>query len=64
YAPFTSRIDWEIARWAKMRGPGSTAVSELLQIEGLVSLLGLSYTNSRELNAIVDAQLTSGRPRF
>ncbi|KAI0350324.1 hypothetical protein OH77DRAFT_1593589, partial [Trametes cingulata] len=64
YAPFTSRIDWEVARWAKMRGPGSTAVSELLQIENLVSILGLSYTNSRELNAIVDSQLTSGRPRF
>ncbi|KAI0348786.1 hypothetical protein OH77DRAFT_1440804, partial [Trametes cingulata] len=37
YAPFTSRIDWEVARWAKMRGPGSTAVSELLQIENLTS---------------------------
>ncbi|KAI0353815.1 hypothetical protein OH77DRAFT_1406272 [Trametes cingulata] len=64
YAPFTSRIDWEVARWAKMRGPGSTAVSELLKIEGLVSLLGLSYTNSRELNEIVDTHLASGRPRF
>ncbi|OJT06023.1 hypothetical protein TRAPUB_1712, partial [Trametes pubescens] len=34
YAPFISRMDWEFARWAKNRGPGSTAVSELLQIEG------------------------------
>lgn len=33
YAPFASRIDWEVARWAKTRGPGSTAVSELLAIE-------------------------------
>lgn len=33
YAPFASRTDWEIARWAKLRGPGSTAVSELLSIE-------------------------------
>lgn len=33
YAPFTSRIDWEVAKWAKMRGPGSTAVTELLQID-------------------------------
>ncbi|CDO71997.1 hypothetical protein BN946_scf184943.g32 [Trametes cinnabarina] len=64
YAPFVSRIDWEVARWAKMRGPGSTAVSELLQIEELVSLLGLSYKNCRELNTIVDEKLTSGRPRF
>ncbi|KAI0634264.1 hypothetical protein C8Q77DRAFT_1072903 [Trametes polyzona] len=64
YAPFTSRIDWEVARWAKMRGPGSTAVSELLQIEELVSLLSLSYKNSRELNTIIDEKLSSSRPRF
>lgn len=32
YAPFVSRIDWEVARWAKLRGPGSTALTELLQI--------------------------------
>lgn len=32
YAPFTSKVDWEFARWAKMRGPGSTAVTELLSI--------------------------------
>lgn len=35
YAPFISRIDWEMAKWAKLRGPGSTAFSELLQIEGV-----------------------------
>lgn len=33
YAPFTSRLDWEIAQWAKLRGPGSTAFSDLLAIE-------------------------------
>lgn len=27
YAPFKSRLDWEIARWAKLRGPSSTAIS-------------------------------------
>ncbi|KAI0633956.1 hypothetical protein C8Q77DRAFT_1193668 [Trametes polyzona] len=64
YAPFASRIDWQVARWAKMRGPGSTAVSELLEIEELVSLLGLSYKNSRELNKIIDEKLASSRPRF
>ena len=35
WAPFKSRIDWEVARWAKMRGPGSTAFSDLLGIEGV-----------------------------
>ncbi|KAI0629564.1 hypothetical protein C8Q77DRAFT_1065168 [Trametes polyzona] len=64
YAPFVSRLDWEVARWAKMRGPGSTALSELLEIESLVSLLGLSYKNPRELNKIIDDDLSSPRPRF
>ncbi|KAG9315400.1 hypothetical protein JVU11DRAFT_4549 [Chiua virens] len=35
YWPFTSQLDWEVAHWAKMRGPGSTAVSELLSINGV-----------------------------
>lgn len=35
YAPFQSRIDWEIAKWAKLRGSGSTAFSDLLAIEGV-----------------------------
>ncbi|TFK86346.1 hypothetical protein K466DRAFT_576448 [Polyporus arcularius HHB13444] len=64
YAPFLSHLDWEVAKWAKMRGPGSTAVTELLQIKDLVTLLGLSFKNTNELNAIIDEQLTSGRPRF
>ncbi|TFK85635.1 hypothetical protein K466DRAFT_601004 [Polyporus arcularius HHB13444] len=64
YAPFASRIDYEVAKWAKMRGPGSTAVSELLQIQQLVTLLGLSFKNLHELNHIIDNKLSSGRPRF
>ena len=32
WAPFRSQCDWEFARWAKMRGPTSTAVTELLAI--------------------------------
>ena len=35
YAPFRSRLEFELARWAKMRGPGSNAVTELLSIEGV-----------------------------
>ena len=33
--PFSSKLDWEIARWAKLRGPSSTAFSELLAIDGV-----------------------------
>ena len=32
WAPFRSQRDWEVARWAKMRGPSSTAMTELLTI--------------------------------
>ena len=35
YAPFLSKTEWEIARWAKLRGPGSTAFSELMGIDGV-----------------------------
>ncbi|KAI0356053.1 hypothetical protein OH77DRAFT_1503949 [Trametes cingulata] len=64
YAPFISEVDWKFARWAKMRGPGSTAVTELLSIEEIPRLLGLSYNTAAQLNAIIDNQLSSGRPRF
>ena len=35
WAPFSTRMDWEVARWAKLRGPSSTALSELLGINGV-----------------------------
>ncbi|KAN0136583.1 hypothetical protein V8E53_005630 [Lactarius tabidus] len=38
--PFCSQHDWDFARWAKNRGPSSTAVTELLAIEGVVENLG------------------------
>lgn len=33
YAPFASRIDWEVAKWAKLRRSGSTAFTDLIAIE-------------------------------
>lgn len=35
WAPFDSRLDWEVAKWAKLRGIGSTAFSDLLAIDGV-----------------------------
>jgi hypothetical protein len=35
FAPFKSKTDWEFARWAKTRGIGETAVTDLLSIEGV-----------------------------
>ncbi|CDO69799.1 hypothetical protein BN946_scf184766.g44 [Trametes cinnabarina] len=64
YWPFTSKLDWEVAQWAKKRGPGSTSLTELLQIETVVERLGLSYSTSRELNNIIDRRMSAGRPPF
>ena len=32
WAPFQSQCDWDVAHWAKMKGPGSSAVTDLLAI--------------------------------
>ncbi|KAG6808332.1 hypothetical protein H0H92_004461, partial [Tricholoma furcatifolium] len=64
YAPFVSRIDWEVAKWAKTRGPGSTSFTELLSIDGVCDALGLSFRNAAELNKKIDEKLPGGRPRF
>lgn len=47
YAPFASRLDWEVAEWAKLRGPSATAFSELLMIPGVrtYSNVSLTYTH-------------------
>ncbi|KIP02336.1 hypothetical protein PHLGIDRAFT_79255 [Phlebiopsis gigantea 11061_1 CR5-6] len=63
YGPFTSALDWEVAKWIKLQGPSSNACTELLQIPGFAQKLGLSYDTSNRLNILVDA-LPSLRPRF
>ncbi|KZT19755.1 hypothetical protein NEOLEDRAFT_1077268, partial [Neolentinus lepideus HHB14362 ss-1] len=62
WAPFVSQLDWEVAWWAKLRGPGSTALTELLSIEGVCEALGLSFKTANELNKKIDSLPT--RPRF
>ncbi|KAJ4471459.1 hypothetical protein J3R30DRAFT_3407826 [Lentinula aciculospora] len=64
WAPFISKTDWRVAHWAKTRGPSSTALSELLAIDGVPEKLGLSYHNANELNAIIDRKLPTCRPQF
>ena len=46
WTPFNGKMDWEIACWAKLRGPGSTAVSELLSIDGVSISFHHCYVNS------------------
>ena len=35
WAPFASQMEWEVAQWSKLRGPGSTSFSDFLEIEGV-----------------------------
>jgi hypothetical protein len=39
YSPFSSKLEWELAYWDKIRGPSSNAFSELLKIEGVRHLV-------------------------
>ncbi|KAM6493555.1 hypothetical protein JOM56_011689 [Amanita muscaria] len=63
YAPFASKLDWEFAKWAKTRGPSSSAFTELMAIDGVQENLRISFKNARELNMIIDTHLP-GRPPF
>ncbi|KAJ7846002.1 hypothetical protein B0H13DRAFT_2238970 [Mycena leptocephala] len=63
YAPFKSKMDWDIAKWAKLRGSGSTAFTDLLNVDGVCDSLNLSYGTSAQLNKIIDEKLP-GRPKF
>ena len=54
WAPFASKIDWEIAMWAKLRGPSSTALSELLNVEGVSVLFSVSA--QRDTNYLLAAK--------
>ncbi|KAL1698916.1 hypothetical protein EV121DRAFT_284470 [Schizophyllum commune] len=63
YGVFGHRLAWEVARWAKLRGPSSTAFTELMEIEGVVEALDLPFKNTRELDRLIDEHLP-GRPPF
>ena len=41
--PFKTKMEWEIAQWAKLRGPGATAFNEFLHIDGVSVLCSRNY---------------------
>jgi hypothetical protein len=45
FSPFSTRIDWEIAHWAKTWGPSSTAFTELMSIEGVSGITFRTHLN-------------------
>ncbi|KAG1730425.1 uncharacterized protein EDB91DRAFT_1239108 [Suillus paluster] len=64
YHPFSSKMDWEVVRWAKLCGLSLTAFSDLLAIDGVSECLALSFKNANELNSIIDHELPTSRPKF
>ncbi|KAF8991495.1 hypothetical protein BDQ17DRAFT_1332862 [Cyathus striatus] len=64
WALFTSRLNWEVTKWAKCHGPSSTAFSELLAIDELQEALNLSYKNTMQLNKIIKTKLQERWPKF
>ncbi|VDB87450.1 unnamed protein product [Peniophora sp. CBMAI 1063] len=57
YHPFASKLDWELAAWAKSYAIGANALTALLKIEGLADTLDLQYRSNRDLNKLVDKGL-------
>jgi hypothetical protein len=41
FAPFNNQTDWELAKWAKLRGPSSTSFTELMGVTGVCLVLPL-----------------------
>ena len=41
YAPFANKMNWDIAKWAKLRGPGSNSLAELLAVEGVSNYISV-----------------------
>ncbi|VDC04414.1 unnamed protein product, partial [Peniophora sp. CBMAI 1063] len=63
YLPFHTKMDWDIVSWSKSFSIGSNALTALLQIEDVKDRLGLQFSSTRALNAIMDNKLPS-RPNF
>jgi Plavaka transposase len=55
WAPFSSQLEWEVARWAKMRSWTSTAVTELLAIPGVCFFYSQNTTHLIQEIKVVDA---------
>ncbi|EPQ50210.1 hypothetical protein GLOTRDRAFT_50901 [Gloeophyllum trabeum ATCC 11539] len=55
FFPFSSEVDWRVARWAVEEGPGQKAFDRFLAIPEIKERLGLSFDNTRGIRKIVDS---------
>ncbi|KAF8975663.1 hypothetical protein BDQ17DRAFT_1395239 [Cyathus striatus] len=63
YADYPIQLEWDIAKWAKLQGSSSNVFDQLIQIDGVIDKLGLSFHSSSELNQRIDDDLP-GCPHF
>jgi hypothetical protein len=53
YSPFSSQTDWELAKWAKLRGPGSTAFTELMGVTNVWSQFSIALSFSLTIKTVL-----------
>ncbi|KAI0056689.1 hypothetical protein BV25DRAFT_1813639 [Artomyces pyxidatus] len=63
YHPLPSKRAWQFTHWAKMLGSTSTAVTELLKIDGVQEDLRIPFSTADDINEVIDKKLPS-RPAF
>ncbi|KAF8911804.1 hypothetical protein CPB85DRAFT_1375874 [Mucidula mucida] len=64
YAPFKTKLEWEVAQWAKMDGPSASSFTRFLGIDEVRDRLDLGFKTTKELNDLIDKKLPSSRPKF
>ncbi|KAF8868666.1 hypothetical protein CPB85DRAFT_1379813 [Mucidula mucida] len=64
YAPFKTKLEWEVAQWAKMDGPSASSFTRFLGIDEVRDRLNLGFKTTKELNDLIDKKLPSSRPKF
>ncbi|TFK53469.1 hypothetical protein OE88DRAFT_1643214 [Heliocybe sulcata] len=55
FYPFSTELDWRVAKWAVEEGPGKKAFDCFLDIPGIKECLGLSYKNMRQIYQTIDS---------
>jgi hypothetical protein len=53
YSPFSSQTDWELAKWAKLQGPGSTAFTELMGVTNVWSQFSIALSFSLTIKTVL-----------
>ncbi|TFK45605.1 hypothetical protein OE88DRAFT_1740110 [Heliocybe sulcata] len=55
FYPFSTELDWRVAKWAVEEGPGKKSFDRFLDIPGIREHLGLSYKNMRQIHQTIES---------